>query len=91
LTNGTAEITSTIIAWTEVEGDGITLMMGYSTFNHMPSNGSGNGTGNQALITVNLMKATQLLGDGDGLLGLPGFEIILAVPALAFVARRFRN
>jgi hypothetical protein len=37
------------------------------------------------------MKATQLLGDGDGLLGLPGFEIILAVPALAFVARRFRN
>jgi hypothetical protein len=91
LTNGTAEMTSTVITWIEVEGDGIALMMGYSTFDHMPSNGSGNGTGNQALVTVNLMKATQLLGDGDGLLGLPGFEIILAVPALAFVARRFRN
>jgi hypothetical protein len=92
LTNGTAEITSTIITWTEITGNGISLMMDYTTFDHMPAgNGSGNGTGNQALVTVNLMKATQLLGDGDGLLGLPGFEIILAVPALAFVARRFRN
>jgi hypothetical protein len=93
LTNGTAEITSTIITWTEVTGNGISLMMDYTTFDHMPAggNGSANGTGNQAIVTVNLMKATQLLGDEDGLLGLPGFEIILAVPALAFVARRFRN
>ena len=91
LTNGTAEITSTIITWTEVTGTGLSLMMDYTTFDHMPSNGSGNGTGNQAIVTVNLMKATQLLGDDGGLLGLPGFEIILAVPALAFVARRFRN
>ena len=92
LTNGTAEITSTIITWTEITGNGISLMMDYTTFDHMPAgNGSGNGTGNQALVMVNLMKATQLLGDEGGLLGLPGFEIILAVPALAFVARRFRN
>ena len=93
LTNGTAEITSTVITWTEVTGTGISLMMDYTTFDHMPAggNGSANGTDKQALVTVNLMKATQLLGDGDGLLGLPGFEIILAVPALAFVARRFRN
>ena len=93
LTNGTAEITSTVITWTEVTGTGISLMMDYTTFDHMPAggNGSANGTGNQAIVTVNLMKATQLLGDEDGLLGLPGFEIILAVPALAFVARRFRN
>ena len=91
LTNGTAEITSTIITWTEVTGTGMSLMMDYTTFDHMPSNGSGNGTGKQAIVMVNLMKATQLLGDEDGLLGLPGFEIILAVPALAFVARRFRN
>ena len=93
LTNGTAEITSTVITWTEVTGTGISLMMDYTTFDHMPAggNGSANGTDKQALVTVNLMKATQLLGDGDGLLGLPGFEIILAVPTLAFVARRFRN
>jgi hypothetical protein len=93
LTNGTAEITSTVITWTAVTGTGISLMMDYTTFDHMPAggNGSANGTDKQALVTVNLMKATQLLGDGDGLLGLPGFEIILAVPALAFVARRFRN
>jgi len=93
LTNGTAEITSTVITWTEVTGTGISLMMDYTTFDHMPAggNGSANGTGNQAIVTVNLMKATQLLGDEGGLLGLPGFGIILAVPALAFVARRFRN
>jgi hypothetical protein len=96
MTNGTVDVTSTIITWTEVTGTGMSLMMDYTTFDHMPSTGNGsgngtNGTGNQALVTVNLMKATHLLGDGDGLLGLPGFEIILAVPALAFVARRFRN
>jgi hypothetical protein len=91
LTNGTAEMTSTIITWTEVKGDGISLMMDYTTFDHMLSNGSGNGTGHQAIVMVKLMKSTQLLGDNGGLLGLPGFGIILAVPALAFVARRFRN
>jgi hypothetical protein len=91
LTNSTAEITSTIITWTEVTGTGMSLMMDYTTFDHMPSNGSGNGTGNQAIVMVKLMKSTQLLGDEGGLLGLPGFGIILAVPALAFVARRFRN
>ncbi len=40
---------------------------------------------------VNLMKAKQLLGDDGGILGLPDFEMILAVPALAFVAGRFTN
>ena len=51
LTNGTAEITSTVITWTEVTGTGISLMMDYTTFNHMPAsgNGSANGTGNQPL------------------------------------------
>ena len=93
LTNGTADITSTVITWNEVTGTGISLMMDYTTFDHMPSsgNGSANGTGKQPIVTVNLIKAKQLLGDDGGLLGLPGFEIILAVPALAFVARRFRN
>ena len=93
MSNGTADVTSTIIKWTEVTGTGISLMMDYTTFDHMPSsgNGSANGTGNQPIVTVNLIKAKQLLGDEGGLLGLPSFEMILAVPALVFVARRFRN
>ena len=93
MTNGTADVTSSIITWTEVTGTGISLMMDYTSFDHMPSsgNGSANGTGNQPLVTVTLVKAKQLLGDEGGLLGLPGFEIIIAIPALAFVARRFRN
>tara|TARA_Y100000739_G_scaffold21506_1_gene16855 strand:- start:180 stop:1235 length:1056 start_codon:yes stop_codon:yes gene_type:complete len=93
MTNGTADIISTVIKWNEVTGTGISLMMDYTTFNHMPSsgNGSANGTGNQPIITVNLIKAKQLLGDEGGLLGLPGFEMILAIPALAFVARKFKN
>ena len=93
MTNGTADVTSSIITWTEVTGTGISLMMDYTSFDHMPSsgNGSANGTGNQPLVTVTLVKAKQLLGDEGGLLGLPGFEIIIAIPALAFVARRFKN
>ena len=93
MTNGTADVTSTIIRWNEVTGTGISLMMDYTTFDHMPSsgNGSANGTGNQAIVTITLTKSQQLLGDEGGLLGLPGFGIILAVPALAFVARRLRN
>ena len=93
MTNGTADIISTVIKWNEVTGTGISLMMDYTTFNHMPSsgNGSANGTGNQPIDTVNLIKAKQLLGDEGGLLGLPGFEMILAIPALAFVARKFKN
>ena len=93
MTNGTADVISTVIKWNEVTGTGISLMMDYTTFNHMPSsgNGSANGTGNQPIVTLNLIKSKQLLGDEGGLLGLPGFEIILAVPALAFVARKFRN
>jgi hypothetical protein len=90
MSNGTADITSTIITWTEVEGEEITLMMDYTTFNHMPSNGSGNGTTKQAIVTLNLVKAKQLLDD-DGVLGLPGFEMIIAIPAIAFAARRTRN
>ena len=93
MTTGTVDVTSMIIGWTGVTGTGISLMMDYTSFDHMPSsgNGSANGTGNQPIVTVNLLKAKQLLGDEGGILGLPGFEIIIAVPALAFVARRFRN
>ena len=91
LPNGSADITSTIITWTEVTGVGIKLMMDYTTFDHMAGNSSANGTVKPALVTLTLEKAVGILGDDGGLLGLPGFEIAIAVPAIAFVARKFRN
>jgi len=91
LPNGSADITSTIITWTEVTGIGIKLMMDYTTFDHMAGNSSGNGTAKPVLVSLTLVKATGLLGDEGGLLGLPGFEIAIAIPVIAFVARRFRN
>ena len=91
LPNGSADITSTIITWTEVTGVGIKLMMDYTTFDHMAGNSSANGTVKPALVTLTLEKAVGRLGDDGGLLGLPGFEIAIAIPAIAFVARKFRN
>ena len=91
LSNGSADITSTIITWTEVTGVGIKLMMDYTTFDHMAGNSSANGTAKPALVTLTLEKAVGILGDDGGLLGLPGFEIAIAIPAIAFVARKFRN
>ena len=91
LPNGSADITSTIITWTEVTGVGIKLMMDYTTFDHMAGNSSANGTAKPALVTLTLEKAVGVLGDDGGLLGLPGFEIAIAIPAIAFVARKFRN
>ena len=91
LPNGSADITSTIITWTEVTGVGIKLMMDYTTFDHMAGNSSANGTAKPALVTLTLEKAVGILGDDGGLLGLPGFEIAIAIPAIAFVARKFRN
>ena len=91
MANGSADITSTIITWTEVTGIGIQLMMDYTTFDHMAGNSSANGTVKPALVTLSLEKAAGILGDEDGLLGLPGFEIAIAIPAIIFVARKFRN
>ena len=91
LPNGSADITSTIITWTEVTGVGIKLMMDYTTFDHMAGNSSANSTAKPALVTLTLEKAVGILGDDGGLLGLPGFEIAIAIPAIAFVARKFRN
>ena len=53
MANGSADITSTIITWTEITGTGIQLMMDYTTFDHMPSS---NGTGKTALVTLTLEK-----------------------------------
>ena len=65
-------------------------MMDYTTFDHM-GNTSGNGSAKQPTVTLNLQKVQGLLGDDGGILGLPGFEMIIAVPAIAFAARRFKN
>ena len=91
LPNGSADVTSTIITWTEVTGIGIKLMMDYTTFDHMAGNSSANGTAKPALVSLTLEKAAGILGDDGGLLGLPGFEIAIAIPVIAFVARKFRN
>jgi hypothetical protein len=89
MTNGTVDVTSLIIKWTEVVGTDITIMMDYTTFDHM-GNSSSNGTSKMAIVSLALEKPAGLLDD-DGILGLPGFEMILAIPAIAFVARRFKN
>ena len=88
----TIEVTSTVIEWTEITGTGIKIMMDYTTFNHMPGNNTGNGTeANPPRVTLILEKPIGLLGDDGGILGLPGFEIMIAIPAIAFAARRFKN
>ena len=88
----TIDVTSTVIEWTEITGTGIKIMMDYTTFNHMPGNNTGNGTeANLPRVTLILEKPIGLLGDDGGILGLPGFEMIIAIPAIAFAARRTRN
>ena len=88
----TIDVTSTVIEWTEITGTGIKILMDYTTFNHMPGNNTGNGTmGNPPRVTLILENPIGLLGDDGGILGLPGFEMIIAIPAIAFAARRTRN
>ncbi len=88
----TIDVTSTVIEWTEITGTGIKILMDYTTFNHMPGNNTGNGTmGNPPRVILILEKPIGLLGDDGGFLGLPGFEMIIAIPAIVFAARRTRN
>ena len=90
--NGSAEVTSKIITWKEVSGNGIRLLMDYNAFDHTIGGNNTNGTaGTPPLLALNLQKATGLLGDDGGLLGLPGFELMIAIPAIAFVARKYRT
>jgi hypothetical protein len=92
MANGSAEVTSSIITWTEVSGNGIRLMMDYNSFDHAMGGNNTNGTaGNPPILTINLQKAAGVLGDEGGLLGLPGFELMIAIPAIAFVAIRYRT
>jgi len=90
--NGSADVTSVIVKWNEVSGNGIRLMMDYNSFDHAMGGNNTNGTaGNPPILTINLQKASGALGDEGGLLGLPGFELMIAIPAIAFVARRYRT
>ena len=92
MANGSADVTSTIITWNEVSGNGIRLLMDYNSFDHSIGGNNTNGTvGNPPILTLNLQKASGLLGDDGGLLGLPGFELMIAIPAIAFVARKYRS
>ena len=92
MSNGSADVTSTIITWNEVSGNGIRLLMDYNSFDHSIGGNNTNGTvGNPPILTLNLQKTSGLLGDDGGLLGLPGFELMIAVPAIAFVARKYRT
>ena len=85
-------MTSTIITWNEVSGNGIRLLIDYNSFDHSMGGYNTNGTaGTPPLLTLNLQKASGLLGDDGGLLGLPGFELMIAIPAIAFVARKYRS
>ena len=90
----TIEVTSTVIEWTEITGTGIKIMVDYATCEQVPGNNTGNGTeANPPRVTLILERPIALLGDDDGFLGLgiPGFEVMIAIPAIAFVARRFKN
>ena len=84
--NGTDTVTTTVITWDDVSKDELTLMMDYTVFNHM----SGNGTSKQAILMTGV-EAKKVVDDEEGILGLPGFEIMIAIPAIAFAARRTRN
>ena len=85
MSNGTADVTSLIIKWTEVTGNDLKIMMDYTTFDHM-GNTSGNGSVKQPVVTLNLQKVKGLLGDDGGILGLPGFEMILTVGVIGAIS-----
>ena len=90
MANGTVA-TGTVITWEQVTGKELNVLLHYTQFDHTGMGGGGNGTNgsaNDPLITLTIVSASILGGDGDGFLGLPGFPLFLAVPALAWAARR---
>ena len=83
MANGTIA-TSTVITWGGVTGKDLNVMLHYTQFDHMA-----NGTGDGPIVTLGIVAAGGGLdGDGEGFLGLPGFPLLLAIPAFAFAARR---
>ncbi len=83
MANGTVA-TGTVITWDGVTGKDLSVMLHYTQFDHMA-----NGTGDGPIVTLGIVAAGGGLdGDGEGFLGLPGFPLLLAIPAFAFAARR---
>lgn len=83
MANGTVAI-GTIITWEGVTGKDLNVMLHYTQFDHMA-----NGTGEGPIVTLGVVAAGGgLSGDGEGFLGLPGFSLLVVVPALAYAARR---
>jgi hypothetical protein len=82
MTNGTV-VTGTVITWNGVTGKELNVMLHYTQFNHM-ANGSVEGP----LETLGVVASSGPRGDDSGILGLPSFQLLLAVPAFAWVARR---
>ena len=91
MANGTVA-TGTVITWEQVTGKELSVKLHYTQFDHTGGMGGGgngtNGSANDPLITLTIVAASILGGDDDGFLGLPGFPLFLAVPALAWAARR---
>jgi hypothetical protein len=86
MSNGTMA-TGTVLTWEGVTVSELTVMFHYTQFDHMASNNT-NGTSNPPMITLDISAAATIGGDGGGLLGLPGFPLLLAATALAWVSRR---
>ena len=90
MANGTV-VTGTVITWEQVTGKDLEVKLHYTQFDHMGGGGNGtNGSANDPLVTLTIVSSALGGGDDSGLLGLPGFPLLLAVPALAFAARRRR-
>ena len=90
MANGTV-VTGTVITWQGVTGEELKVMLHYTQFDHMGSGGNNtNGTMNDPLVTLIIVSSSLGGGDDSGFLGLPGFPLALAVPALAWAARRRR-
>ena len=88
MANGTV-VTGTVITWEQVTGKELTVMLHYTQFDHMGGGGNNtNGTTNDPLVTLTIVSTAAIGGDDGGFLGLPGFPLLLAVPALAWAARR---
>ena len=88
MANGTV-VTGTVITWGQVTGKELEVKLHYTQFDHTGGGGNGtNGSASDPLVTLTIISSSLGGGDDEGFLGLPGFPLLLAVPALAWTARR---